>query len=530
MPFRQLLLTLKNPYLYPMKYPIGIQDFRKLREGGYLYVDKTQHIHDILVQGNYFFLSRPRRFGKSLLLSTINELYSGSRELFEGLWVERHWDWEASRRPVIWLKFSSYGYREKGLAAAIDDGLMLEARRLGFSLGDAGYKNHFQELITKAGASEKAILLIDEYDKPIIDFLDDIPQVEANRDILKSFYSVLKDCDPYLELAFITGVSAFSKVSIFLDLNNLKNLSLHRHADTLLGITQEELDHYFMPVLEEAAQYQKTTTEALYEQVKRWYNGYSWNGLDKVYNPFSLLSFLDGRQFRNFWFETGTPTFLVKEMKKQANYDIGYTAATANDLSNFDLRRLNPITVLFQTGYLTIQHYEPQDLLYTLDYPNLEVKHSLQEILLNEYLDYPPQSALPRVVNLRNALQNNDLDEAIRIINAAFAAIPYDHWQQENEHFFHAIIHLTFSLLGVYVQSEVHTAKGRCDALVQTDDYIYAFEFKLDKSAAEALRQIEEKGYLAPWADSPKEKIAVGVSFSSQEKQVEEWEVKHWGK
>ncbi len=509
-----------------MKYPIGIQDFRKLREGGYLYVDKTQHIYNILKQGNYFFLSRPRRFGKSLLLSTLNELYSGSRELFEGLWVEGHWDWEASRRPVIWLKFSSQGVRTLGLEPAIHRMLEEVARNLGIELKEKPYDQKFKELIIRAAASRKAVLLIDEYDKPIIDFLEDVPQAEMNREILKSFYSVLKDCDPFLELAFITGVSAFSKVSIFSDLNNLKNLSLHRHADTLLGITQDELDHYFMPALEEAAQYQKTNVEAIYEQVKRWYNGYSWNGPDKVYNPFSLLSFLDGRQFRNFWFETGTPTFLVKEMKKQARYDIGHTAATANDLSNFDLRRLNPITVLFQTGYLTIQHYEPRDLLYTLDYPNLEVKRSLQEILLNEYLDYPPQSALPRVVNLRNALKNKGLDEAIRIINAAFAAIPYEHWRQENEHFFHALIHLTFSLLGVYIQSEVHTSKGRCDALVQTDKYIHAFEFKLGKSAAEALRQIEEKGYLAPFADSPKEKIAVRVSFSPEKKQVQDWEAR----
>ncbi len=505
----------QKPYLYLMKYPIGIQDFRKLRESGYLYVDKTQHIDNILGQGNYFFLSRPRRFGKSLLLSTLNELYSGSRELFEGLWVEKHWDWEASRRPVIWLKFSSYGYKEKGLAAAIDDGLMLEARRLGISLGDPGYKNHFQELIIKAGATKKAVLLIDEYDKPIIDFLEDVPQAEANRETLKSFYSVLKDCDPYLELAFITGVSAFSKVSIFSDLNNLENISLSPSAFTLLGITQEELEHYFSQQLAEIDS----------GQVRRWYNGYGWGGPDKVYNPFSILRFFkDGCSFKNFWFETGTPTFLVKEMKKQASYDIGHTVATANDLSNFDLRRLNPITVLFQTGYLTIQHYEPRDLLYTLDYPNLEVKHSLQEILLNEYLDYPPQSALPRVVNLRNALRRKDLQEVINIFNALFASLPYEHWQQENEHFFHALIHLTFSLLGVYIQSEVHTAKGRCDALVQTDKYIYAFEFKLDKSAEEALRQIEEKGYLTPYADSPKEKIAVGVSFSSNEKQVEEWD------
>ena len=486
-----------------------------LREGGYVYVDKTEHIHSILRSGKYFFLSRPRRFGKSLLLSTIKELYSGSRELFEGLWIDKHWDWAANRRPVVWLKFSSQGVRTLGLEPAIHNMLKEVAGSLGIELQETSFDRKFKELITKAGAQKKAVLLIDEYDKPIIDFLEDVPQAEANRDILKSFYSVLKDCDPYLELAFITGVSAFSKVSIFSDLNNLENISLSPSAYTLLGITQDELERYFSKQLAE--------TDA--EKVRLWYNGYAWGGTEKVYNPFSILRFFkDGNLFKNFWFETGTPTFLVKELKKHAYYDIANVVATANDLSNFDLRRLSPVTVLFQTGYLTIRNYEPRDLLYTLGYPNLEVRHSLQEILLNEYLDYPPQSALPRVVNLRNALQNKNLEEVIQVINAALAAIPYGHWRQENEHFFHALIHLTFSLLGVYIQSEVHTAKGRCDALVQTDKYIYAFEFKLDKSAAEALRQIEEKGYLSPWADSPKEKIAVGVNFSSKEKRVAEWE------
>ncbi|MCO6493563.1 MAG: AAA family ATPase, partial [Phaeodactylibacter sp.] len=349
-----------------------------------------------------------------------------------------------------------------------------------------------------------------------IDYLEDVDQAENNRDVLKNFYSVLKDSDPYLELVFITGVSAFSKVSIFSDLNNLENITLSPSAYTLLGITQEELSRFFS--------HQLGKVDA--EKVKTWYNGYSWGSEEKVYNPFSLLRFFkDGGSFKNYWFETGTPTFLVKEMKRQAYYNIGETSATANDLNNFDLRRLNPITSLFQTGYLTITHYEPEDLLYTLDYPNIEVKHSLQEILLNEYLDYPRQGALPRVVELRNALRKKDMGQVISIINAALSEIPGELWKGKTEHFYHAVTHLMFSLLGTYIQSEVRSAKGRCDALVQTGDCIYAFEFKLDKSAEEALKQIREKGYLAPYVDSPKEKIAVGVNFSSEEDRVVEWKV-----
>ena len=500
-----------------MKFPIGIQDFRKLREGGFVYVDKTEHIHRILQGGSYFFLSRPRRFGKSLLLSTLNELYSGSRELFEGLWVENHWDWEANKRPVIWLKFSSQGVRTIGLEAALHGMLDEAARALNVSLREQSYDLKFKELIIKAAENRKVALLIDEYDKPIIDYLEDVSQAEANRGILKSFYSVLKDCDPYLELVFITGVSAFSKVSIFSDLNNLENISLSPSAYTLLGITQKELEHYFP----------KQLAEVDVEQVRYWYNGYSWGGNEKVYNPFSILRFFkDKCSFKNYWFETGTPTFLVKEMKKQAYYAPSHTAATANDLNNFDLSRLDPVSVLFQTGYLTITHYEPQDLLYTLDYPNIEVKHSLEEILLNEYLDYPRPGALPRVVSLRNALQKKDIEAVVEIINAAFAEIPGELWKDKTEHFYHAVTHLMFSLLGAYIDSEARSARGRCDARVITDNHIYVFEFKLDGSADEALKQIEENGYFGPYADAHKEKIAVGVNFSSEQKQVAEWKVK----
>ena len=509
-----------------MKFPIGIQDFRELREGGYVYVDKTAQIHRILTGGKYFFLSRPRRFGKSLLLSTIKELYAGSRELFEGLWIEDHWDW-GHTNPVIHIKFASFKYKDNPLKEAIQEGLAPEAARLGIELAEGDFVNPLEDLIIKAHQKygRKVALLIDEYDKPIIDYLDDVEKAEENRDTLKWLYSIIKDSDPHLELVFITGVSAFSKVSIFSDLNNLYNISLTNLAEDLLGITQEELESTFEAPMRQAAEKNKLSFEELREKVRRWYNGYSWTGENKLYNPFSLLSFLSGKRFQNFWFETGTPTFLVKEMKRQAYYDIGETMATANDLNNFDLQRLNPITVLFQTGYLTITHYEPEDLLYTLDYPNVEVKHSLQEILLNEYLDYPRQGALPRVVELRNALRQKDMGRVITIINAAFAEIPGELWKGKTEHFYHAVTHLLFSLLGTYIRSEVRSAKGRCDALVQTEDHIYAFEFKLDKSAEEALQQIREKGYLAPYADSPKEKIAVGVNFSSAERHVVEWKV-----
>jgi len=498
-----------------MKYPIGIQDFREIRTNGYVYVDKTQHIYRFLDSGKYFFLSRPRRFGKSLLLSTMHELYSGRRDLFEGLWIHDQWDWEAQQRPVIWLKFATFPYKKIPLADAIVAGLSSEATRHGLHLKDKPETHPLADLLEQVTQKygQKAVLLIDEYDKPIIDYLNDIPHAEANRDTLKWLYSILKDSDALLEKIFITGVSAFSKVSIFSDLNHLTNLTLDPLAYTLLGITQAELETVFAEPL---ARHDK-------EAVKRWYNGYSWGGDERVYNPFSLFRFLNGGQFQNFWFETGTPTFLVKEMKRKKIYDASNRQQTSGDLTNFDFTRLNPITVLFQTGYLTVKKYEPEDLLYTLDYPNQEVRFSLEQLLMSIYLDDPLNESVPRVVKLRDALRRQDLDEVFDILNATLAEIPYDLWHNEDEHFFHALIHLTFSLLGTYIRSEVHSARGRCDAIVETADYLYAFEFKLDKSAAEALQQIRDKGYLAPYADSAKTKIAVGANFSSKTKRIDEW-------
>lgn len=502
-----------------MKYPIGIQDFGKLRREGYVYIDKTEQICRILEAGSYYFLSRPRRFGKSLLLSTIRELYSGSRDLFEGLWAEPNWDWEGKQRPVIWLKFGTFQYKLNPLKDAIVQGLQEEADRLGVHLPTGPLLHPLNELIqaVQKQYGQKVVILIDEYDKPIIDYLDDIPKAEDNRDTLKWLYSVLKDNDPHIELLFVTGVSAFSKVSIFSDLNNLDNLFLHPFAHTLLGITQQELEHYFAEPL---AKLDK-------EQIKRWYNGYSWGGAERVYNPFSLLKFFKGGgQYNNFWFETGTPTFLLKEMKKRRYYDVDRQQASELTLGQFDLENLHPLTVLFQTGYLTLLDGPDRTQLYTLGYPNQEVRAAFQEMLLNTYSEDDLKEGRIRVSRLLNALEAEDMEEVMRVLNATFASLVYDLWEKETEHFFHALVHLTFSLLGVHVQAQVHSARGRCDALVQTDEQIYVFEFKLDQSVEKAMEQIEERGYLTPFQDSPKKKLAVGVTFSAAKRQVAEWKVK----
>ena len=353
-----------------MKLPVGIQTFTEIRENNYLYIDKTEQIHRICSRGKYFFLPRPRRFGKSLLLSTMKSLYEGRKDIFEGLWVENNWNWE-KKYPVIHIQFASQGIRTLGLELAIETMLKELAQEQDVLLEEKRYDKNFKELIKKTAKKSpfgKAVLLIDEYDKPIVDYLDDIPQAKANRQMLKNFYSVLKDSDPYLELVFITGVSRFAKTSIFSDLNNIQNLTMDVKAVDLLGITYKEVDRYFTKQLQQLANQKGVSFEELYAQMQYWYNGYSWDGETKLYNPFSLLSFMQNGQFANYWFETGTPTFLVKAMRKRKMYNIDQIRASDAALDNYDIENLSTITILFQAGYLTIKDRLAEGI-YTLEYP-----------------------------------------------------------------------------------------------------------------------------------------------------------------
>ena len=500
--------------------PIGLQSFKEIRKNNYLYVDKTEQIYPLL-SGKYYFLSRPRRFGKSLLLSTLKELFLGSQDLFKGLWIEDKWDWSQTH-PVIHLKISSIDYQRLGLYEALSKEISAIALELGVILTETALKGKFRELITKASEKEKVVILIDEYDKPIIDYLDDSAKTKENKDILKEFYSIIKDADPYIRFLLITGVSKFTKVSIFSDLNNLDDLTLHPKYTNLCGITQVELEQYFAEPISELS----ASNPHIKEDIKTWYNGYSWDGVNRVYNPFSILRFMSTQSFHNFWFETGTPTFLIEVVTKRRQFNFSEVQTGLSGLSDFNTDNINPTTLLFQTGYLTIKEYNPKFQLYTLGYPNEEVRSSLLQYLIGAYRFENASESTPLVVQLYNALHEKNIEEVIAIINTAFATIPYDLWRGASELHYHALVHLTFSLLGTYMQSEVHSAKGRCDALVQTPQYIYAFEFKLDESAEIALQQIEEKGYLTPYLQHSQQKIAIGINFSSEKKCVEAYEVK----
>ena len=504
------------------KYPIGIQDFSKLIEGGYIYVDKTKDILRLIESGQYYFLSRHRRFGKSLLISTLKYLFLGEQELFEGLWIAGKYDFQP--HPVLHFSFSTLGYKDLGLEAGLHQALNNKAREAGFALTQQGLGPRFQELIQRSVKDgQKVVLLIDEYDKPLVDYIDNPEQAEANRDILKNFFSIIKDADSFLRFFLITGVSKFSKVSLFSDLNHLRDITLVDQFGTIAGYTQAELETSFETDIQAFAQKTGESTDELKDRIKLWYNGYSWGTDTRLYNPFSILNLFASKQFANYWWETGTPTFLIKQLRDGFHYNLDQLEAGQVMFESFTLNNLNWLALLFQTGYLTIQNYDPADRLYTLGYPNLEVKDTMHQHLLAAFRETANTDSLPLLIKIKRALEKGELERAIELINILFSTIPYQLFQQKQEAFFHAVLHLAFSGVGLLVQSEVSTAKGRVDTVVHTNDRIYVMEFKLDGSAESALEQIREKRYGSPFLDQEKEVIALGVNFSSAEKEVAEW-------
>ncbi|MEM7132371.1 MAG: ATP-binding protein [Chloroflexota bacterium] len=505
------------------KLPIGIQTFSEIIEDDYLYIDKTKPIYQLLTSGKYFFLSRPRRSGKSLTLSTIKSVYMGQRELFTGLWIENQWDWNKVH-PVIHISFSGIGYQTQGLEGAIEAELRLIAEEFNVLLTQIGIDRLFAELIRKLSAKGKVVLLIDEYDKPIIDYLDDVKQAIAHRKILKIFYSVIKDSDPYIEFLLITGVSKFSKVSVFSDLNNLTDITLHRRYAALTGYTQDEIESYFGATIADLASERGQDYTDLIDNIRLQYNGYSWDGLISVYNPFSFMSFIDSGEFRNFWFETGTPSFLLTLLKEEWLYELNNMTVGEETFSSYDIERLQAIPILFQTGYLTIKEKHNFGL-YTLDYPNAEVKESLLSYIIADLRKGQAALTRPMVFQLYEAFYANDMERLIDLIKGIFANIPSHIFIKEAEAYYHSLIYLVFFYLGQYAQSEVNTNRGRLDCLVQTPTHIYILEFKLDKSADEALQQIKDKGYADKYTADPRPKVLLGINFSSKQKTVEGWKM-----
>ena len=503
-------------------YPLGVQTFSEIIERNLLYIDKTQEIYNLL-RGKYYFYARPRRFGKSLMLSTIKSIYEGRKELFKGLWIENKWDW-SKKHPIIHLGFSAMPYQVIGLERAIHQTLDKLANEHQLKYTRVDYPSKFMDLIIELSEKHgKVVLLVDEYDKPIIDYLgENIDEAETNRNILKSFYSVIKDCDPYIEFMIITGVSKFSRVSIFSDLNNLTDITFHRRYLKLTGITPEELDENFGEAIKELAEENGLTTDELKTKIKKWYNGYSWNGKQFLYNPYSLLSYFDFGEFNNYWFETGTSSFLLRVMKNQNVIKINELQVDSSIFSTYDIAKLEAIPILFQSGYLSIKSKDKNNI-YTIDYPNLEVRDSMMRSLIGE-LSYEQNAfSRPMVLQVKEVLEQKDLEKLIRIIKSIFKNTPYPIFQAEGEFYYHSLIYLVFYYLGDFIESEVNTNDGRLDAVIKTHNYIYILEFKLNKSGEVALNQIKNKGYGEKYYGDHREKILIGINFSSELKTVDDW-------
>ena len=509
----------------PQKLPLGLQDFTEIIEGDYKYIDKTKYIHSIASRGKFYFLSRPRRFGKSLTISTLQALYQGSKTLFKGLWIEDKWDWN-KKNPVVRITLAGTGFNETGLEAALHFVLDKIIRVHDLPPIHGGISSRFDQIIHLVSKKGKVVILVDEYDAPIIHYLaKDMDKAYANRELLKEFYTVLKTNDDLLKLVFLTGVSKFSKIGIFSGLNNLEDLSMHPAYATMLGYTQEELETNFSEEIDIAKDILKLSREDLLEELRIWYNGYKFHQkAEKVYNPVSINSFFDRNEFYNFWFATGTPTFLVNLLKKEGIFDLNLPAINPGGFESFELDRLKPEAILFQTGYLTIQQVN-EDGLVQLAYPNKEVRDAMLEVLIEGFLNVNVERSAYLVVRIRNAFRENNINEVMHILQSVFANIPYILDAKYSENFFHAAIHLLFSYLGVRIRSEVCTAGGRIDSMVETDTHVFILEFKVDKSPEVALAQIQQKKYYQGVWLLGKPVIGIGVQFSSKTRNIMHWSV-----
>ena len=545
-----------------IRYPIGIQTFRNIIEGGYLYIDKTGFVHDLAENYKYVFLSRPRRFGKSLLSSTIHSYFAGDAELFNGLKAgELKKDW--TRHPVFHFDMSTAKHcDEEQLTSELNLKLVRYEDLYGKGENEEKINQRFEGLVHRAveQTGEKAVIIIDEYDAPLLDVVNDQERLTPMRQIMRNFYSPIKSLYPYLRFVFITGITKFAQLSIFSELNNLKNISMMPRYSAVCGISQEELVTQMNIPVQDMADELGISFDAALEKLKSNYDGYHFCAKSEdIYNPFSLLNSLSDKMFGSYWFDTATPTFLIERMRENPIPENLLDRMNEIARSDFDVSPEfsdSILPLLYQTGYLTIKGYSTEDESYTLGYPSREVREGFLKGLLNSYRGSEGMSA-SFVLQFNRALKNNDIDGALERMRSFLAGIPYD-LENKSEKHFQTIIYLIFSLLGYYTQAEVKSAVGRADAVCRTKDRVYVFEFKVDGSAEEALRQIDEKGYLIPYrfegterceatsvaepveatrrdasagsasgigSASGKRLVKVGVNISTQTRTIESWKV-----
>lgn len=513
------------------RYPVGIQTFSEIRERNYLYIDKTQYLVDFIDKGyKYVFLSRPRRFGKSLFASMIHAFYEGRKDLFEGLAIgEYEKDWV--KHPVLHFDMSAAKHMDtKQLDDYLDYLLLPYEKQFGTEENKDKAPNIRFANIVKAAYEQtgrKVVLIIDEYDAPLLDVVHEEQNLAALRRATQNFYSPIKSLDPYLEFVFLTGITKFAQLSIFSELNNLFNISMYDKYSAICGISSEELHTQMLPDVERLAEHLHLSVDETFERLKRKYDGYHFSkNSEDVYNPFSLIKALASGDIGDYWFDSGTPTYIIKLLQK---YNVGLRDLTGQDagVSDFDVSPENMTTVLpllYQSGYLTIKHYDPMIDLYTLGYPNEEVRTGMVRSLAANYLTPAEGTNSSFVIKFVKAVIADDMEQALTLMRAYLAGVSY-RLSNKTERDVQTIFYLVFSLIGSFIKVEEESAHGRADVVITLPSVVYVMELKFDGSADAALRQIDEKGYLIPYTADGKRLVKVGVNYSSEEHTITEWRI-----
>ena len=509
------------------KYPVGIQSFENIVRDGYCYVDKTALVHQLVTSGQYYFLSRPRRFGKSLLVSTLEAYFLGKKELFRGLAMEGlEKEWETY--PVLHLDLNTEKY---DAVEVLENKLSLNLKyweeKYGGNKHAYSLATRFEGVIRRAceKTGRRVVILIDEYDKPMHQAIGNDSLLDEYRSTLKAFYGALKSMDSCIRFALLTGVTKFSKVSVFSDLNNLEDISLQPAYNSLCGITEGELLSVFAEDIRALAANNDMSYEEACTQLREWYDGYHFAyHSEGLYNPFSLLNVMKSRVFDSYWFETGTPTFLGEQLKR-ITYDLHRLTeeiASSDSLGGLDTMAANPVPILYQSGYLTIKDYDREFKVYKLGFPNKEVEEGFTRFLLPCYAHLASGNSSFEIMNFVKEVRGGNIDGFMRRLQSFFADSPYE-LARDLELHYQNVLFIIFKLLGFYTQTEYHTSQGRIDLLVKTDHYIYVMEFKLDGTAEEALQQINDRQYAMPFVADGRTVYKVGVNFSNRLRGIERW-------
>jgi Predicted AAA-ATPase/PD-(D/E)XK nuclease superfamily len=517
------------------KLSIGVQNIQEFSLENMIYVDKTEKIYELMPLGKHNFIVRPRRFGKSLLLDTIAAIYEGSKEQFEGTWIYDKIDWEAIQRPTLRIDFTAIESSACTLEQGLQDYLQPIVEELGLNLVDTSARNMFKRIIEQLGKTKPIAILIDEYEMAVTDFVgEDEVKLEENIKTLKKFYGTMKGTARHIYRSYITGVSKIGKIGILSDLNMLNDLTLDTRFTTLLGYTETELRYHYAEYITEAAQHHNCTEAEVLAQIKFYYNGYSWDGIEgnRVYNPFSIVNFFQNFQFRNYWFNTGTPTVLVRGARKQKiTMEEMENIRTGSDLlEDANLKEFYSLSLLFQSGYLTIKKAEKKGwtILYSLGFPNQEVREAFASYVLAEYVGKDwSEVGFTISSQLRNHLEDEELKEAFQIFAPVIASVGYD-ITKHTEGYFHTIMHVLMYSSGLTTFSELQSAEGRLDTICMASTAIYIFEFKINSTAKTALEQIKKTNYERPFLTQKKNIYLIGVNFMTADKKINDILVEKW--